>query len=91
MKHEKEWYTCDRCGEEIKENIYAWKFPCKNIVEDINVITNESFVTEDLFNKYKHKNIDAVSMIMGYRKKEKIIHLCGKCRKDFERFMKHDE
>lgn len=18
MKHEKEWYTCDRCGEEIK-------------------------------------------------------------------------
>ena len=24
MKHEKEWYTCDRCGEEIKEDIHAW-------------------------------------------------------------------
>nr|DAT53787.1 MAG TPA: cysteine-rich protein [Bacteriophage sp.] len=23
MKHEKEWYTCDRCGEEIEYNYSA--------------------------------------------------------------------
>ncbi len=28
MKHEREWYSCDRCGEEIKEDIDSWKhFP----------------------------------------------------------------
>ena len=27
MKHEREWYSCDRCGEEIKD-IDSWKhFP----------------------------------------------------------------
>ena len=23
MKHEKEWYTCDRCGKEIKVGLLA--------------------------------------------------------------------
>lgn len=96
MKHEREWYTCDRCGEEINENIYAWKMPPMSFVkrikasEEIAVIFNEPYgyvcnQTHEL------PDIESISIVRGYHKKEKIIHLCGKCRKDFEVFMKHEE
>lgn len=92
MKHKKEWYICDRCGEEISENIYAWKdFPghfIKKIKssEEIAVFSNEPYgyvcgQTHEL------PDIKAVSIVRGYHRKEKVLHLCGKCRKDFERFM----
>lgn len=31
--------------------------------------------------------IVAVEIITGYNRKDRTIHLCGKCRKEFERFM----
>lgn len=31
--------------------------------------------------------IIAVEIITGYNRKDRTIHLCGKCRKAFERFM----
>ncbi len=95
MKHERVWYTCDRCGQEISEDIYAWKmFPghfIKKIKasEEIAVISNESYgyvcnQTHEL------PDIKAVSIVRGYHRKEKVIHLCGKCRKEFDRFMKNE-
>ena len=33
MKHEKQWYTCDRCGEKIKEDIEAWRWAIGCIVK----------------------------------------------------------
>lgn len=30
MKHEKEWYTCDRCGAEIKKGILCGNSITKN-------------------------------------------------------------
>ena len=30
MKHEKEWYTCDRCGKEIKVGLLCMKSITKN-------------------------------------------------------------
>lgn len=42
MKHEKEWYTCDRCGKEIK----VWLLCMKSITQ--NGILN---ITYDLCNK----------------------------------------
>lgn len=96
MKHEKEWYTCDRCGEEIKEDIDSWKYFPGHFIkkiktsETIAVISNEPYgyvcgQTHEL------PDIKSVSIVRGYHKKEKVIHLCGKCRKDFERFMKNEK
>lgn len=90
MKHEKEWYTCDRCGQEIKENMYAWKLPRKNILANINVISNEPFSEVDVLKTYEPERIDSVVLVVGYRREEKVIHLCGKCQKEFKRFMRNE-
>lgn len=95
MKHEKEWYTCDRCGEEIKEDIQAWEKTANRILKRIPA---EEYIKlrESIPHAYIGAVDDdcaiippivAVEIIAEYRKKERAIHLCGKCRKEFERFM----
>lgn len=96
MKHEREWYTCDRCGEEINEDIYAWTlFPehfVKRIkpLETISVISNEPYGYA-CNQSHKPPDIKAVSVVRGYHRKETVMHLCGKCRKEFERFMRNEK
>lgn len=97
MKHEKEWYTCDRCGEEIKDDIHAWKSPVKHILrryktsEYIQIIssTKHGYVNGTEPDLSELPEVVSVEIICGYDKKNETIHLCGKCRKSFEQFMKN--
>lgn len=99
MKHEKEWYTCDRCGEEIKEDIYAWKRGISSIFK--RMPTHEYLeLRENMAHGYTNAldaefkempPIIAVEIIAGYNRKDRTIHLCGKCRKAFERFMRNED
>ena len=92
MKHEKEWYTCDRCGNEIDRlpGERSWFTKMKMNPEEFKMIYEESqgYLSD------KHKlikgNVLSVEIIGYSRRKEKILHLCHKCRKDIERFMKND-
>ena len=79
MKHEKEWYTCDRCGKEIifynKEYAY--------------------FKTEELkpFRKkdiYTAEDLAKQTLPMAIWRNEHQYDLCFKCRRDFKRFMRNE-
>lgn len=92
MKHEKEWYTCDRCGEEIKEDINAWQWVRGSIVKHIPRSEALEIIEQSplgYVSNIVHElpEICAVTIVREYRRKDKTIHLCGKCRKEFERFM----
>lgn len=95
MRHDKEWYTCDRCGDEIKEDICAWKKACSYFQinnqskKEIRVIENEPYL-EELGVVKKLSSIDAITIMRGYQKKQRELHLCSKCRKEFERFMRNE-
>lgn len=95
MKHEKkEWYTCDRCGADIKEIPYA--------------AGQRRILRRSIFNPTKLKMLTAdrngyisdtqlispeivsAEIVEYYRERQNTIHLCGKCRKKFERFMRDE-
>lgn len=93
MKHEKkEWYTCDRCGADIKEIPYAAgqrhffrrsifkPTELKMLTADRNgYISNTQLISPEIV---------SAEIVEGYCERQKTIHLCGKCRKVFEDFMK---
>lgn len=99
MKHEinshKEWYTCDRCGNEIKD------IDTGKIFSRFPHIRNKSYKLSEFqtiaFERHGHilksefiiPEIVSVEIIERYFEKEKTIHLCGKCRKEFDNFMKN--
>lgn len=93
MKHEKEWYTCDRCGKEIKEKLGACSWIPDCIIKKMS---REEMLELIQSNPYGYvgnvvhelPEIEAVTIVRGYKRKNKIIHLCGKCRKEFKQFMK---
>lgn len=97
MKHEKEWYTCDRCGEEIKEDIHAWERGINSIFKRIPSYEYMKIRENMAYGYIKDLNEDltemppivAVEIITGYTRKDRTIHLCGKCRKEFEGFMRN--
>lgn len=92
MKHEKEWYTCDRCGVIInmsmrnvgthipfrRKKIYKHAKLETVIVDKNGYIAKEELMLPD--------NV-VVEIHEYYEENRKTIHLCGKCRKEFERFM----
>lgn len=97
MKNEKEWCACDRCGEETKEDVGAWRKTTDRILKRI---THEEYIK--LRESVPHAYIGgvdddctiippiiAVEIITYYSKNERTIHLCGKCRKEFEKFMRN--
>lgn len=91
MKHEKEWYTCDRCGNEFDRLPQDGKLFARMRMnrEEFKVICEETegYITD------KHELIKGVLSveIKGYiRRREKTIHLCPNCRKDFDRFMNNE-
>lgn len=94
MKHEKEWCTCDRCGEEIKEDVGAWRWVLDHTVkrmskdETLELISSSphGYVSNIV---HELPEIYAITIIRGYDRKNRTIHLCGKCRKEFERFMRN--
>lgn len=99
MKHEinthKEWYTCDRCGNEIK-NMDTGK-----ILSRLPHIRNKNYKLSEfeelLFERHGHisksefimPEIVSVEITERYSENRKTIHMCGKCRKEFDDFMKN--
>lgn len=95
MKHEKkEWYTCDRCGAGIKEIPYAAgqrhilrrsifnPTELKMLTADRNgYISDTQLISPEIV---------SAEIVERYCEKQKTIHLCGKCRKAFEKFMKNE-
>ena len=78
MKHEKEWYTCDRCGKEIIPKSWnAVKFKpiaiCGDVIPD--------FEDNDMCLEIRN--------VRRYGFHERTYELCPKCRKNFERFMEN--
>lgn len=95
MKHEKkEWYTCDRCGVDIKEIPYAAgerHFFHRRIFNP----TELKLLTADRYGYISDTQlispeIVSVEITEGYFENRKTIHLCGKCRKEFEKFMRNE-
>ena len=79
MKHEKEWYTCDRCGKEIiPKRLEEVKF--KKVGRYGEIVPD--FEDNDMCLEIKNVRI--------YEFMERTYELCHKCRKDFERFMKNE-
>lgn len=95
MKHEeKEWYTCDRCGADIKEIPYA--AGGRNIFRrsifkpsELKILTAErnGYISDTQLISPK---IVSVEIVEGYAENRKTIHLCGKCRKEFEKFLRNE-
>lgn len=69
MKHEKEWYTCDRCGKEIK-------IPkdTNGLLSSFEVFTSPLFLA---FPPLKHRN-------QKYLNKEFRVDLCYSCHKKLD-------
>lgn len=92
MKHEKEWYTCDRCGEEIENIPKLQHILRKKIVSptELKMMCDEKYgyvcdthlITDD---------VASVTIVECHDVKTKYFDLCPKCRKDFERFMKNGD
>ena len=95
MKHKKkEWHTCDRYGENIEHLPY--RAGRRHILRrgifhssQLKMLTNNKFgYISDT--EFILPEIVAAEIIEGYFDGEKTIHLCGKCRNDFEKFMKNE-
>lgn len=83
MEHKEEWYSCDRCGSRIGEKYcFAWKFEKKYI--EVAEIDLETYTTDVIRNPHGGCIIGMVTSIIP---REKYIHLCKECRKDFNEFM----
>lgn len=92
MRHEKQWYTCDRCGNNFDEVpkdaigkiiLGIWK----GTPSELTMITSENggYVSDKHFFS---ETVVTAQITEYYNEKRKEIHLCGKCRKEFERFMR---
>lgn len=94
MKHEKEWYSCDRCGKNIEEipSSAEWKHfirrgICKTTELKTLTVNRNGYIPDA---KLISPEITSMEIVESYLTQEQTIHLCGKCRKDFERFMKNE-
>lgn len=95
MKHEKEWYTCDRCGVEINEDLKPWMKPLEAIrkrMDNSTYLTMISSMARGYLSSAERESPDimACTLVEYYSKEEREIHLCGEFRKEFERFMKNE-
>lgn len=91
MKHEKKWYTCDRCGEEIKmiPDFFNYLIPVKmpahfrmKYFDKIGYIANERLLKNNML---------SATIVMSHERKTKEYDLCPKCRKKFEEWMKNEK
>lgn len=92
MKHYDEYYTCDRCGKKIDDNSFFW-FP----IQRTKVFKLSTMCLPEIKSYISGQNVeklpdDKVAVeITEYRdRRYKEYHLCPKCRKEFERFMKNE-
>ena len=78
MKHEKEWYTCDRCGKEI---IQYDKNRVHIKTQEIAPLNDDKIYTA---NDLAQQTLPMLVWEEGCK-----YDLCPKCRKDFKRFMRN--
>lgn len=96
MKHEKEWYTCDRCGVEISDtDLHGYNRifnTLKRVVQNNEYLEMISQSSYGYVSEKEHGLNDnmCVTIIRGYNQNRQSIHLCGKCRKEFERFLNNE-
>lgn len=94
MKHEKKWITCDRCGCEIKNDL-------KRLLHSVCIMPTKCVsldtITIDGIDPYVKKEVQEIEsenkflemeISYSYKGKTREFHLCPRCRKDFDRFMK---
>lgn len=88
MKHEKEWYTCDRCGEEIKNICGLATHKVKISKNEYEVIRKDEsgYITGT---EFESPGVLSMEIAKFYSSNSKRIQLCRKCRKEFERFMRN--
>lgn len=94
MKHNKVWYTCDRCGKEFNMTPSDCPFlpfrrkKCYKPKKMMKITTD----LKGFIGKTELISTECVSaeIIEFYDRKEEIIELCPDCRKAFERFMKNE-
>lgn len=92
MKHQKEWYTCDRCNAEIDRLPQDKNWITRAITSPAKLTEIYETSTGYISDKYKvAEKILVVEIIESTNRREKTFHLCPKCRKDFERFMRNGE
>lgn len=94
MKHEKEWYSCDRCGKNIEEipSNAGWKHfirrgICKTTKLETLTANRNGYISDA---KLISPEVASIEIVESYLTQNQTIHLCGKCRKDFERFMRNE-
>lgn len=91
MRHQKEWYTCDRCGAGFDRlpEYRRWFSRRYMSPAEFEMIYEES--TGYVSDKYRiKKNTLSVQIIEDFVRSNKVFHLCPKCRKEFERFMNNE-
>lgn len=89
MKEIRTIYKCDRCGKEIDSLIFEFGQGTFKVTMSATEYEQEKygFLSDD---KVPLPDADAIVLdgICGYRPKGiKKIHFCGKCTKDFKKFM----
>lgn len=98
MKHENTYYTCDRCGEDIGKEVPSER---KGILTkwrkrlDMKNMADVEFISEHIFGYVSNAylvNHPIASAEIVESSETKSVHycLCGKCRKEFEKFMKNN-
>lgn len=75
MKHEKIYYTCDRCGKEIKNIIPNDCFGLRNKME---------LTEEQIAERYKNSS-SKIMCIIGFDVKS--YDLCPVCKKELKKFL----
>lgn len=97
MIHREEWYTCDRCGEKI-ENLIDDVVDC--LPEEVQAeiprddylkITRGEADISMIDAKFNGNDTETVTIQRKFLKTEETFHLCHKCKKEFERFMKNEK
>lgn len=94
MKHQKEWYTCDRCGAEIKyipkKLMNSIFYCCQKLIKISTKTADEidAIVATEIQKVEDGSKVLAMDISYTYRDNITELNLCPKCRKDFERFMK---
>lgn len=96
MFHREEWYTCDRCSEKI-ENLIDDVVNClpeevkKDIPrEDYLKISSGEADISMVNPQFNDDGTETITIRRVFLKKDETIHLCHKCKKDFERFMRNE-
>lgn len=98
MEHAYSYKTCDRCGRKIIDRWYKYSKPCVIAYEYAD--GREAYIEEkriiDLKVKKAKKDIKKVIKLESfnisfYDTKERVsADLCGKCMKQFKKFMRNE-